>query len=632
MEVSMMVRIPDATVDDIRKNTDIVDIISQYLQLRKSGQNHFAHCPFHEDKTPSFSVNDQKQIFYCFSCGRGGNVFNFLKEIEGLTYPEAIIKTAELINYPLDQNLISQVSNQEVNEDSAIGKLNSINRLAKSFYHHILVNTQIGKAALEYLLDRGMTRETIDEFELGFSPPQRNALYLYFDSQKDVAFDIETYQNSGLFSINHSPESDEFLDRFSNRIIFPLHNEQGKTIGFSGRIFDNENKSFQTAKYLNTPETPLFNKSRVIYNFDKAKASIRRENEAVFFEGYMDVISAWQAGVKNAVASMGTSLTEEQIKSMDRFTDHIVLAFDGDDAGNDAIKRSIDFLTTKTHFNLEVVTFPSGLDPDDYIQKFGKQQFFEFLTHGRDTYIGFLMQYYKRDKNLSNESEQITYIEEVLRELTQVDSLIEREIYLNQLAEEFKVSLDTLKSQFESVMDIVQTKQLNEMKQQQRMQQSQVPKLQVSYQDKPKFSLIEQAERMLLNRLFYDEEAWITLKKLDPDFHFNHESHQLIFILFESYREDDLELTDTEGFLDYLQDDQLKKKVAEIFLIDLGELKDGEINDYVHVIKNISPVKETIAQKTEELREAQKQGNTSKQNSLAIEIINLNKKLKNNKQ
>src|SRR5699024_1705068 len=155
-------------------------------------------------------------------------------------------------------------------------------------------------------------------------------------------------------------------------------------------------------------------------------------------------------------------------------------------------------------------------------------------------------------------------------ELTQVDSLIEREIYLNQLAEEFKVSLDTLKSQFESVMDIVQTKQLNEMKQQQRMQQSQVPKLQVSYQDKPKFSLIEQAERMLLNRLFYDEEALITLKKLYPDFHFNHESHQLIFILFESYREDDLELTDTEGFLDYLQDDQLKKKVAEIFLIDLG--------------------------------------------------------------
>src|SRR5699024_5754140 len=222
---------------------------------------------------------------------------------------------------------------------------------------------------------------------------------------------IEIYEKSGLFSTNSSPEIDEFLDRFSNRIIFPLHNERGNTIGFSGRVFEENKNSYPTAKYLNTPETPLFNKSKVIYNFDKAKASIRRENEAVFFEGYMDVISAWQAGVKNAVASMGTSLTEEQIKSMDRFTDHIVLDFDGDDAGNDAIKRSIDFLTTKTHFNLEVVTFPSGLDPDDYIQKFGKQQFFEFLTHGRDTYIGFLMQYYKRDTNLSNYSDHITYIE-----------------------------------------------------------------------------------------------------------------------------------------------------------------------------------------------------------------------------
>lgn len=626
-----MVRIPEATVDDIRQNTDIVDIISQYLQLKKSGQNHFAHCPFHEDNTPSFSVNDQKQIFYCFSCGRGGNVFSFLREIEGLTYPEAIIKTAELINYPLDGNLISQVANQQNYEDSTTGKLYSVNKLAKAFYHHILVNTQIGKPALDYLLDRGIKKETIEEFDLGFSPPQRNALYMYLNSQNNIEFDIDTYENSGLFSANSSPESDEFLDRFSNRIIFPLHNERGNTIGFSGRIFEENENPYPTAKYLNTPETPVFNKSKVIYNFDKAKAAIRRENEVVFFEGYMDVISAWQAGVKNAVASMGTSLTEDQIKSIDRFTDHIVLAFDGDDAGNDAIKRSVDYLADQTHFNLEVVTFPMGLDPDDYIQKHGKQQFLEFLMHGRDTHMSFLMQYHKRGKNLTNESEQITYIDEVLEELTKVDSLVEREIYLSQLSEKFNLSLDTLKSQFETVINVAQTKQLNEMKQQQRVYQNEAPSLHISYQDKPKFSLVEQAERMLLSRLFYDEEAWITLNNIDPDFQFNNEDHQLIYILFESYREDDLELTDTEGFLDYLQDDQLKKKVAEIFLINLGDLKDGEIDDYVHVIKNISPVKETIARKTEELKEAQRQGNTSKQTSLAIEIINLNKKLKNKK-
>lgn len=625
-----MVRIPEATVDDIRQNTDIVDVISQYLQLRKSGQNYFAHCPFHDDNTPSFSVNNQKQIFYCFSCGRGGNVFSFLTEIEGLTYPESIIKTAELINYPLDQSLVSQISNQQQNfEDSATGKLHSINNMAKGFYHHILMNTQIGKPALDYLLDRGMTRETIEEFELGFSPAQRNALYMYLRSQKDIEFEVETYEESGLFSNNSNSGSDEFLDRFSNRIIFPIHNERGSTIGFSGRIFEVKENSYPTAKYLNTPETTLFKKSEIIYNFDKAKAAVRRENEVIFFEGYMDVISAWQSGVKNAVASMGTSLTEEQIKKIDRFTDHIILAFDGDDAGKDAIKRSVDYLAEQTHFNIEIITFPSGLDPDDYIQKHGKEQFNEFLNHGRDTHMSFLMHYHRRNRNLVNESEQIAYIDAVLTELTNVDSLVEREIYLSQLSEEFKISIDTLKSQFESVLEAAQAQQINEMRQQQRMSRNEVPTVQVSYQNKPKFTLVDHAERMLLSRLFYHEEAWIQLGKIDSEFQFNNELNQLIYILFESYREPDLESTDIEGFLDYLQEDQLRKKVAEIFLIDLGEMKDGEINDYVHVIKNVSPIKDTIAQKTEELKEAQRLGNNSKQSSLAIEIINLNKKLKN---
>lgn len=624
-----MARIPEATVDDIRQNADIVDITSQYLQLRKSGQNHFAHCPFHEDNTPSFSVNESKQIFYCFSCGRGGNVFNFLREIEGLTYPEAIVKTAELINYPLDQSMVSQVMKQQNHEDSTTGKLYSINEMAKGFYHHILMNTELGKPALDYLLERGLTKETLEEFELGFSPPQRNALYLYLNSQDKNEFETEHYQESGLFSKNDNPETQEFLDRFSNRIMFPIHNERGNSIGFSGRIFEEREDSYPTAKYLNTPETPLFKKSNIIYNFNKAKSAIRRENEAMLFEGYMDVISAWQAGIKNSIASMGTSLTEEQIKRLDRFTDQVVLAFDGDDAGSEAIQRSANYLTDKTHFNVEVVSFPSGLDPDDYIQKHGSQEFKEFLTHGRDTYMSFLMQYHRRDRNLANESEQIDYIDNILEELTKVDSLVEREIYLSQLSEEFSLGMDTLKAQFETVMSETQARQLDELEQEQRSRRNEVPTPQASYENKTKFTLVEQAERMLLNRLFYYEEAWLLLNKSEPDFEFVSEDYQLIYILFESYREKDFEMTDTEGFLDYLQEDYLKKKVAEIFLIDLGDLIESEIKDYIHVIKNVSPVKASIFKKTEELKEAQRVGNTSKQQALVIEIINLNKKLKN---
>lgn len=624
-----MVRIPEEIVDDIRQKTDIVDVVSQHLQLRKSGQNHFAHCPFHEDKTPSFSVNDQKQIFYCFSCGRGGNVFNFLREIEGISYPEAILKTAELIHYPLDQSLVSQVLNQQPQENSKTGRLIAMNELAKKFYHHILMNTQLGKPALDYLLDRGLARETLVEFEVGYSPPQRNALFLYLDSQKEKSFEAEYYEESGLFSQNNQPDAKEYLDRFSTRIMFPIHNERGQAIGFSGRVFEDKENSFPTAKYLNTPETTLFNKSSIIYNFDKAKGAIRRENQAFLFEGYMDVISAWQAGIKNGIASMGTSLTEDQMKRLDRFTDEIVLAFDGDDAGAEAIYRSAKYIAEKTHFQLEIVQFPSGLDPDDYIQKHGSEKFVEFLTHGRDTYIQFLMNYYRRGKNLSNESEKIEYIDHILNELTQVDSLVEREIYLSQLADEFDLTLETLKSQFETVMSKTQAQQLTEMKHQQQAIRNEVPTLEVSHKNETKVTLVERAERMLLNRLFYYEEAWFMLNKTDSNFEFVTEDYQLIYVLFDSYRELDFDTTDTEGFLDYLQTDALKKKVAEILLMDLGELVDSEIDDYVHVIKNISPVKTLILKKTEELQEAQKSGDTSKQKTLVFEIINLNKKLKN---
>lgn len=624
-----MVRIPEEIVDDIRQKTDIVDIVSQHLQLRKSGQNHFAHCPFHEDKTPSFSVNDQKQIFYCFSCGRGGNVFNFLREIEGISYPEAILKTAELIHYPIDQSLVAQVLNEQPQENSKTGRLIAMNELAKKFYHHILMNTQLGKPALEYLLNRGLTRDTLEEFEVGFSPPQRNALFLYLDSQKEHTYEVQHYEESGLFSQNKQPEAKEFLDRFSKRIMFPIHNERGQTIGFSGRIFEETENSLPTAKYLNTPETTLFNKSSIIYNFDKAKGAIRRENQALLFEGYMDVISAWQAGIKNGIASMGTSLTEDQLKRLDHFTDEIVLAFDGDDAGAEAIYRSANYIAEKTHFHLEIVQFPSGLDPDDYIQKHGSEKFIEFLTHGRDTYIQFLMNYYRRGKNLNNEAEKIEYIDNILNELTKVDSLVEREIYLSQLAEEFDLTLETLTSQFETVMSKTQAQQLTEMKHQQQAIRNEVPSVEVSYKNETKVTLVERAERMLLNRLFYYEEAWFMLNKTDPNFEFVTEDYQLIYVLFDSYRELDFDTTDTEGFLDYLQTDDLKKKVAEILLMDLGELVDSEINDYVHVIKNISPVKTLILKKTEELQEAQKSGDTSKQKSLVFEIIDLNKKLKN---
>ncbi|API89551.1 DNA primase [Marinilactibacillus sp. 15R] len=622
-----MVRIPEETVTQIREKSDIVNVVSQYVQLKKSGQNHFAHCPFHEDKTPSFSVNEKKQIFHCFSCGRGGNVFSFLQEMEGISFPEAVIKSAEIADVPIDQEIIQQSNQSRPNENSKFSKLLAINEKTKEFYHHILINTKVGEAAYQYLLDRGVEKETIEEFQLGFSPPQRNALKLYLDNQEGL--DNTLLSETGLFS---DREDRQLLDRFSGRIIFPIRDHKGQTVAFSGRIFEGDNSEttpgFYSAKYVNSPETDLFNKRKILFNYDKARPIIRREGEVYLFEGFMDVISSWQAGIRNGIASMGTSLTHEQIQQMDRVTDKVVIAYDGDQAGLEATKRATEYFTDQTHFTIEITSFPEKLDPDDYIKSRGKEAYKDFLLHGRDTLMSFLMKYYRNGKNLKNESERLSYIEQVLKEMTTVNSPVERELYFNQLAQEFKVTQDTLKEQFQQHAFENQKNRTKQLKQQKTDRQNEAYSVQITRQNKPKKSSVEQAEKMLLNRLFYHDEVWYTLQNLPTEFTFPHEHYQILYLLYESYFRDKGE-NNVEAFLDFIKDPEHKKKATEILWMDLGEeLVTGEIEDYIDVISNRSPVEAKLKAKREELKEAERTGDKQKQQFLTIEIINLNRQLK----
>ncbi len=622
-----LVRIPEETVTQIREKSNIVNVVSQYVQLKKSGQNHFAHCPFHEDKTPSFSVNEKKQIFHCFSCGRGGNVFSFLQEMEGISFPEAVIKSAEIADVPLDQEIIDQTNHSRPSENSRFSKLLAINEKTKEFYHHILINTKVGEAAYLYLLDRGVKKETIEEFKLGFSPPQRNALKLYLDNQEDI--DHTLLSETGLFS---DRDDNQLLDRFSSRIIFPITDHRGHTVAFSGRIFEVDNSEttpgFHSAKYVNSPETDLFNKRKVLFNYDKARPNIRREGEVYLFEGFMDVISSWQAGIKNGIASMGTSLTQEQIKQMDRVTDKVIIAYDGDPAGLEATKRATEYFIEQTHFSIEITSFPEKLDPDDYIKSRGKEAYKDFLLHGRDTLMSFLMKYYRNGKNLKNESERISYIEQVLKEMTTVNSPVERELYFKQLAEEFKVTQDTLKEQFQQHVFENQKTRTKELQQQKTDRRNEAYSVQVTRQNKPKKSSVEQAEKMLLNRLFYHDEVWYTLQNLSSEFIFPHEHYQILYLLYESYFRDKGE-NNVEAFLDFIKDPEHKKKATEILWMDLGEdLVNGEIEDYIDVITNRSPAEAKLKAKRAELKEAERIGDKEKQQFLTIEIINLNRQLK----
>lgn len=624
--MSKLVRIPDETVDHIRQETDIVDIVSQYVQLRKSGQNHFAHCPFHEDKTPSFSVSEKKQIYHCFSCGRGGNVFGFLQEMEGISFPESVIKTADLIGYTIDDNLKQQVSHNGPREDSRRGKLLAIHQQANDFYHHILMNTQLGEQARTYLIERGMTEDLLKEFQIGFSPPKRDALHLFLTNQEGE-LEESILRATGIFSDPREGQEEKFLDRFANRIIFPIRDAQGHTVAFSGRIFEeNTDPNFRTAKYMNSPETELFNKRRVLFNFDKARASIRREGEVLLFEGFMDVIASWQVGVKNGIASMGTSLTQEQVSTLDRVTDKVVIAYDGDKAGLEATKRAADYFADETHFTVEIATFPENLDPDDYIKEKGKDSYKEFLAHGRDTMMSFLMRYHRKESNLENESERLTYIDTILHEMTRVPSAVERELYFNQLAEEFELSVEPLKEQFHEYQTRAQQQRTQQLrKEQQEQREARKIETRPRFDNKVRTDKVGRAEERLLYRLFYHDEIWTKLQQ--KDFEFWSEEFKTLYILYESYFIDK-ENDHVEGFLDFVTDERLKQIITKVLWMEMDEdYSEIEIDDCIYQIMEVAPLEQRLKEAREKLEEAKRKGDTQDQTTLSIEIIQLRKEL-----
>jgi DNA primase len=604
----MAERIPQTTIDDIRSRANIVDIVGQYVQLKKSGNNYSGLCPFHNEKTPSFSVAEDKQIFHCFGCGKGGNVFSFLQEIEGISFPEAVKKVADIEQIPVDIEISSAV--QPVNQQWA--GLYQLHDKAKELYHHVLVHTQIGEKPLQYLLERGLTLEVIDQFQLGYAPPKRDVL---IEIASQVTTESATLAESGLFV---QRDNGDFVDRFYQRIMFPIQDFNGRTIGFSGRWYA-EIPTKDQPKYLNSPETQLFNKRDVLYNFDLARKTIRKENTVYLFEGFMDVIAATQAGIENGIASMGTSLTNQQISAIERACGNLIIAYDGDNAGFEATHRAIELL--KNHrFALSVASFPEKLDPDEYARKYGLAELKTFLTSGRQTVFAFQMKYHRLNKNLSNEKEQLDYLSAVLNDLAQVQSPIEQDVYLKQLTDEFGISRESLKEQLRKLQWNARSER-REARQQQVTQQSPV-----FAASKPiVYSQTEKAERMLLYRVMFSPASRLSLQS--HELVFVHEKYQEMYVILESYlmMNTQFELSD---FLDYLKDDELKRDFVDISYINLTkDSSEKELADLVQVIRH-SQIAEQIRKKQNEQREARKNGNAEQELALTMTIIALTRKLK----
>lgn len=315
-------KIPEDVIEQVRSQVNIVDVVSQYVQLKQSGKNLFGLCPFHEERTPSFSVSEDKQIFHCFSCGRGGNVFKFMMEIENLSFPEAVKKVAEMEHLDVDSKYFTDAAPAS-RETSEQKQLIELHEQAVKLYHHILINTKMGKSALDYLHHRGVNDETIDLYQLGYAPQQR-LLKPFFDERQA---DYQLLRKSGLFS---ETQDGKLRDRFVDRVMYPIRNATGQTVAFSGRLLA---KDSDMPKYLNSPETELFNKRKILFNLDLARPNIRSKQPALLFEGFMDVISAYQGGIKSGIASMGTSLTEQQIYDIQRITREVIVCYDGDAPG-----------------------------------------------------------------------------------------------------------------------------------------------------------------------------------------------------------------------------------------------------------------------------------------------------------
>lgn len=593
-----MAKIPQQLVEEVRERVNIVDVVSPYVQLKKQGRNLFGKCPFHEERTPSFSVNEEKQIFHCFSCGRGGNAFSFLMEVENMSFPQAVLKLAPQAGVDIDDSYLNNQANVQV--DSETKALRDLYAEATKLYHHLLVNTDSGEQALTYLTARGLDESTIDAFMLGYAP-EGNILYEYFQTQK---VDYQLLRKSELF-VEWSDGS--LHDRFTNRVLFTIRDSSGHPIAFSGRKLTNDD---DIPKYVNSPESPLFNKSAELFNLDLAKDTIKKQKTVILFEGFMDVIAAFQSGIVNGVASMGTSLTIEQVQQLSRLVDKISITYDSDMAGQKATKRALDLIAQHSRLSAQVIHIPDNQDPDEYLRANDADAFKQVLTHNIEDPVTFNLRYLQIDRNLNNQTEFFAYISDALAVIATVEEPVIRERFLRQVANEFDLSYEALQDQIRPLLLQRQARQPSN--QQRDQQQKEVTSSSQVYNNtsnvtvKRNVSRIEKAEQILFAWMLHDNDVWLQVTNY-VGFSFQDVSYETLFMIAMAYREEHQQepINDMAAFMDYVQKPELTRILASLAEVDPQLFTDREqVLAYINVINNEAPLEEKIRQLSRNIKEA----------------------------
>ena len=416
-------RYSDEIIEEVRQTNDIVDIISQYVHLKRSGRNFFGLCPFHNEKSPSFSVSPDKQIFHCFGCGVGGNVFTFLQKIEGINFIEAVQTLAERANIQLPTIQNSADSYKELLKS----KVYKVNEFTAKFYHENLYRPE-AKIAQEYIKKRKLTNNTLKSFQIGFSGKFDE---LYKELKKQGFEDAEILE-SGLVNKN---DNGRYIDRYRNRLMFPICDARGRVIAFGGRVLDDSKP-----KYINSPENVVYSKGRNLFGLNVAKKGDTKK--LLIVEGYMDVISLHQRGITNVVAPLGTALTQQQGWLLRKNAEQIILSFDSDEAGLTAKIRALDILQNMG-CDIRILQMEGAKDPDEYIIKYGNVRF-KALIEKAISVIEFKVKVLKKDLDLENVNDKIKFLNEIAKLLSKINNTIEQELYIEKIAKEYDISKEAI--------------------------------------------------------------------------------------------------------------------------------------------------------------------------------------------
>ena len=577
--------IPDELVEEIRDRSDIVEVISDRVLLKKSGANYKGLCPFHSEKTPSFTVSPAKQIFHCFGCNEGGNVYQFVMKIENLSFPDSVLLLARRYGINIVEQKVKGVNSSQKNT------LYDVNAMAAEFFQRQLSELPQGKTAREYLRKRGITENIIESFKIGYASPSWDGVHQFL-KKKGISADIQN--SAGL--IKERENGGGYVDRFRERIIFPISDSEGRIVGFGGRVL---NDTDSRPKYLNSPETLVYKKGNILYGLHITKDLIRKSKDAFLVEGYFDLITAYQHGIKNVIATSGTALTEDHARLLRRYTETVTLVFDGDEAGRNASNRG-GIVLLNGGVKVKVIPLPQGNDPDSFIREKKGDGFFN-ISKGSKPFMEYIINKESAESDLKSIDGRVKCINAVIPFLSLMNNSVEKSMYISSLAEKTGVSE-------KAIMD--------EMSKNKVKDKAKVKEVLTSTSS----SSSNKAERILVQLMLLDNKNIEKIKKhiSVDDFKDNDMAKisSLLFTLSES--NDNIAIS---HIMDKLSEDKLKKLISEMVFEDIEyQDVDKNISDCIRYIKkNRIDIKELVNR----LKTAVSEGNHQQFKELQGQILKI---------